>query len=408
MSQLLQKDDNVNSSNNVNAASTNEVNAVGGKTSIELPDDPNMHALEDIIIFDLSRDNEDVGAEADMNNLDTTIQEEPKKTATTPYGNSSKPQTPMMKRIIIDVHMYRYQVNPKVLHLHDVKRIFKYLKGQPKLGLWYSKDSPFDLVAYTDSDYAGASLDRSLQQEDKVNIDKTQSKATFNESSSPGTSSGSGPRCQETMGDTIAQTRSENVSKHSNDLLLARVLALETTKTTPAMEITSLKRRVKKLEKRNKSRTDGLKRLYKGRIADIDANEDIYLVNVQTDEDMFGVNDLDGDEVIVESVDVVNTAEETRSVVEEVTVVIIPLKSAKPKADKVVIQEPEQGTTTPTLTTTTDATTITAVQDKGKGKMVEPEHVKKMSKKELLRVDEELAFKLQAEEEEERLAREKA
>ncbi|GJX56127.1 putative ribonuclease H-like domain-containing protein [Tanacetum coccineum] len=36
----------------------------------------------------------------------------------------------------------------------------KYLKGQPKLGIWYLKDSPFDLEAYTDSDYAGASLDR--------------------------------------------------------------------------------------------------------------------------------------------------------------------------------------------------------------------------------------------------------
>ncbi|GKF51179.1 hypothetical protein Tco_0147646 [Tanacetum coccineum] len=34
------------------------------------------------------------------------------------------------------------------------------LEGQPKLGLWYPKDSPFDLVAYTDSDYVGASLDR--------------------------------------------------------------------------------------------------------------------------------------------------------------------------------------------------------------------------------------------------------
>ncbi|GKC93260.1 hypothetical protein Tco_1158702 [Tanacetum coccineum] len=54
----------------------------------------------------------------------------------------------------------RYQVNPKVSHLYVVKRIFRYLKGQPKLGLWYPKDSPFDLVAYTDSDYAGASLDR--------------------------------------------------------------------------------------------------------------------------------------------------------------------------------------------------------------------------------------------------------
>ncbi|GKC80395.1 putative reverse transcriptase domain-containing protein [Tanacetum coccineum] len=54
----------------------------------------------------------------------------------------------------------RFQVNPKRSHLHAVKRIFRYLKGQPKLGLWYPKDSPFDLVAYTDSDYPGASLDR--------------------------------------------------------------------------------------------------------------------------------------------------------------------------------------------------------------------------------------------------------
>ncbi|GJT42359.1 uncharacterized mitochondrial protein-like protein [Tanacetum coccineum] len=54
----------------------------------------------------------------------------------------------------------RFQVNPKSSHLHAVKRICRYLKGQPKIGLWYPKDSPFDLVAYTDSDYAGASLDR--------------------------------------------------------------------------------------------------------------------------------------------------------------------------------------------------------------------------------------------------------
>nr|GEW04115.1 hypothetical protein [Tanacetum cinerariifolium] len=53
-----------------------------------------------------------------------------------------------------------FQVTPKALHLHAVKRIFRYLKGKPNLGLWYLKDSPFDLVAYSDSDYAGASLDR--------------------------------------------------------------------------------------------------------------------------------------------------------------------------------------------------------------------------------------------------------
>ncbi|GJU59093.1 hypothetical protein Tco_1236859 [Tanacetum coccineum] len=54
----------------------------------------------------------------------------------------------------------RFQVTPKVSHLHVVKRIFRYLKGQPKLGLWYPMDSPFDLDTFSDSDYAGASLDR--------------------------------------------------------------------------------------------------------------------------------------------------------------------------------------------------------------------------------------------------------
>ncbi|GJU49558.1 putative ribonuclease H-like domain-containing protein, partial [Tanacetum coccineum] len=50
----------------------------------------------------------------------------------------------------------RFQVTPKVLYLHAVKRIFRYLKGQPKLGLWYPRNSPFDLVDFSDSDYARA------------------------------------------------------------------------------------------------------------------------------------------------------------------------------------------------------------------------------------------------------------
>ncbi|GJV24807.1 hypothetical protein Tco_1377502 [Tanacetum coccineum] len=213
--------------------------------------------------------------------------------------------------------------------------------------------------------------------------------------------------------------------------LQLRVLALETTKTTQAMEITCLKRRVKKLERRNKSRTHGLKRLNKvgssRRVESFD-EEGITLDSnhFDADTDMFGVHDLDGDDVIVESVDVVKTAEETRSVVEEVTAVTIPvsaaittttttaitdvemtlaqalaeLKSAKPKADK------EQA---PTPTVSSQQPSQVKVQDKGKGKIVKPEPVKKMSKKEQMRIDEELAFKLQAEEEEEeRLAREKS
>nr|GFA14459.1 hypothetical protein [Tanacetum cinerariifolium] len=54
----------------------------------------------------------------------------------------------------------RHQVTPKECHLHAVKRIFRYLKGHPKLGLWHPKESPFDLVAYSDSDYGGATQDR--------------------------------------------------------------------------------------------------------------------------------------------------------------------------------------------------------------------------------------------------------
>ncbi|GJY86878.1 hypothetical protein Tco_0500904 [Tanacetum coccineum] len=167
-------------------------------------------------------------------------------------------------------------------------------------------------------------------EQDNGNITKTRSKATPNESSSLGTTSGGGPRCQETIGDTIAQTRFENVSKLSNDSLLARgntlrsdedrlklnelmelcttlqkkVLDLEKTKTTQANEIVGLKRRVKKLEKKRCSRTHKLKRLYKfglsasvessrdeeslgkdaskqGRINVIDADKDITLVNVR-------------------------------------------------------------------------------------------------------------------------------
>nr|GEU69824.1 retrovirus-related Pol polyprotein from transposon TNT 1-94 [Tanacetum cinerariifolium] len=54
----------------------------------------------------------------------------------------------------------RHQVTPKECYFHAVKRIFRYLKGHPKLGLWYPKESPFDLVSFSDSDYGGATQDR--------------------------------------------------------------------------------------------------------------------------------------------------------------------------------------------------------------------------------------------------------
>ncbi|GJX33822.1 putative ribonuclease H-like domain-containing protein [Tanacetum coccineum] len=60
----------------------------------------------------------------------------------------------------VDVHLYRFQVTLKVSHLHAVKRIFRYLKHQPQLGLWYPKDSPFHFKAFSDSDYTRDNHDR--------------------------------------------------------------------------------------------------------------------------------------------------------------------------------------------------------------------------------------------------------
>ncbi|GKD95278.1 ribonuclease H-like domain-containing protein [Tanacetum coccineum] len=69
-----EKDASVNSTNNVNVASTNEVNDVGRKVSIELPNEPNMPTLEDIVYSD---DDEDVGVEVDINNLDAFMPDSP-------------------------------------------------------------------------------------------------------------------------------------------------------------------------------------------------------------------------------------------------------------------------------------------------------------------------------------------
>nr|GEV78773.1 hypothetical protein [Tanacetum cinerariifolium] len=78
-------------------------------------------------------------------------------------GKSASTPIDTKKPLLKDPDVYacsRFQVTPKASHLHAVKRICRYLEGKPHLGLWYPKDSPFNLVAYSDSDYAGASLDR--------------------------------------------------------------------------------------------------------------------------------------------------------------------------------------------------------------------------------------------------------
>ncbi|GJY43806.1 putative ribonuclease H-like domain-containing protein [Tanacetum coccineum] len=106
------------------------------------------------------------------------------KTASTPI-ETQKPLVKDEEASDVDVHLYRsmigslmylnasrpdimfavyacsrFHVTPKTSHLSAVKRIFRYLKGKTKLGLWYPRVSSFDLEAYSDSDYAGANLDR--------------------------------------------------------------------------------------------------------------------------------------------------------------------------------------------------------------------------------------------------------
>ena len=54
----------------------------------------------------------------------------------------------------------RFQANPKQSHYIAAKRILKYLKGTQSVGLWYPKDSSFNLISYSDADYAGCKIDR--------------------------------------------------------------------------------------------------------------------------------------------------------------------------------------------------------------------------------------------------------
>ncbi|GKA37818.1 hypothetical protein Tco_0724383 [Tanacetum coccineum] len=147
-----------------------------------------------------------------------------------------------------------------------------------------------------DSLVRAATTASSLEAEyDSGNILKTRSKAIPNEPSSLGASSGGGPR-----GNTLQSGKDSLKLKEMMELctnLQNRVIDLEKTKTSQAQEITSLKRRVKRLDKKGGPRTHVLKRLYKGRIADIDADAGINLVSTHFDADtnMIGVHDLVGD-----------------------------------------------------------------------------------------------------------------
>ncbi|GJX17608.1 hypothetical protein Tco_0218440, partial [Tanacetum coccineum] len=155
------------------------------------------------------------------------------------------------------------------------------------------------------------------------------------------------------------------------------ILMIHFSVTSQAAEITKLKERVKKLERRNKSRTPRLKRLRKvGRTVRIKSSKDEGLGD-QEDASKQGrkITDLDVDVEEVEVEKVVSTAEVT-------TVSATPTTVDEPKARGVVVQEPSKFTTT-----TSQPSQLPQAKDKGKGKMVE--HEKPLKKKDQILLDEE-------------------
>nr|GEV17024.1 hypothetical protein [Tanacetum cinerariifolium] len=143
----------------------------------DYPDDLLMPDLEDARIFGAAYDDDVEGAEANFYNLELT---QVVSLIPTTRVHKDHPKEQIIREVYFVVQtrgmakqneagldimfaLYacsRFQVQPKVCHMHAVKRIFRYLKGQSTLGLWYPKDSPLELIAYSDSNYAGASLDR--------------------------------------------------------------------------------------------------------------------------------------------------------------------------------------------------------------------------------------------------------
>nr|GEV75431.1 ribonuclease H-like domain-containing protein [Tanacetum cinerariifolium] len=380
----------------------------------------------------------------------------------------------------------RYQVNPKVSHLHVVKRIFRYLKGQPKLSLWYLKDSLLDLVAYTDSDNAGTSLDRksTIGGKAKKNVRLMKDKIfeielelilllKINAARVDGKEiiiTESSVRRDLRLADEDGVDCLSNSTIFENlELICPKTTAWNELSSTIASAIiclaTNQKFNFSKLifdsMIRNLDNASGKFLMYprvdsfkdepnlgedaskQGRIEAIDADEDITLVNDQ-DAEMFDVTDLHSEEVFVEKDANKEVNDKVQKFVEEVvedintTKLIIDaahvndvgeinaasiattistaatitteeftlakalaeLKASKPKVKGVFKQDPSESITTTIIS-------LKKSQDKGKGIMVE--EPMKSKKKEQIRLDEEVALKLQAEfKEEQRLAREKA
>nr|GEU62589.1 putative ribonuclease H-like domain-containing protein [Tanacetum cinerariifolium] len=192
-----EKKDNVNKTNNVNtignvntisstvnAAGTNEVNVVGGKISIELPFYLKMPTLEDDSIFDFLDDDENDDVVADINNLDTTIQIEEEVYVCQPPGFEDLDFPDRVYKV--EKALYGLHQAPRAWHKGDILLVQVYMDDiifvstKKELCITFEKlmHEKFQMScmgeltfflglqvkqkkeAYTDSDYAGASLDK--------------------------------------------------------------------------------------------------------------------------------------------------------------------------------------------------------------------------------------------------------
>nr|GEX92764.1 hypothetical protein [Tanacetum cinerariifolium] len=333
----------------------------------------------------------------------------------------------------------RFQVTPKISHLHVMKRIFRYLKGQPKLGLWYLRDSPFDLEAFFDSNYAGASLDRKSTTgesdgfEQIVNfLNANPIKYALTVSPTIYTSCikqfWTSAKVKTVNDDVQIQALVDTKKVVVNEASIRRDIRLDDAEGTACLPNAAIFGELTRMgivssdEEGLGDQEDASKQ--RRSIADIDQDEGVTLVDDaqgrMNEEDLFGVHDLSRDEVFVdvtvdENVELDATvAKKEISTADSVTTAdkltlaqtLMEIKAAKPKAKGVTIQEPSEFK----ITSSSQPSQPPQAKDKGKGIMVEPEKPLKM--KDQISLNEKVARNLEAEmkaemEEEERIARKK-
>nr|GEU60411.1 uncharacterized mitochondrial protein AtMg00810-like [Tanacetum cinerariifolium] len=318
----------------------------------------------------------------------------------------------------------RFQVTPKTSHLHAVKRIFRYLKDQKKVGLWYPKDSPFDLEDFSDSDCAGASIDRKsttggcqflgkrlilwqckkqtivansttkaecvattnccgqvegMTRHKEIYVISSHTKKVFANMSRQGHGfSGNVTSLFKTMMKQKPKRRQRQATQAhlpSSEIPVEESIPTPSNDPQPsakadqAKEIAHLKKRAKKLENRRKSRPAGLRRLRKvGSSRRVESSKEKDSLGRMHDDEMFGVNDLEGDVVIIDVTE--------KSVEKEVSTV-------KPVTTGGEVVTAANVEVSAALTTVTTAN----VDDE-------------LTLKDQMRIDEELARKLEAEKQE--------